>query len=129
MLMFLPILEDWTEVIRRHRMLHSHYEEKEEKDVLEQCVPAHHYIILVSFPTAAQPFNWFLPYKSLVSTFFPWFLLHLVFNSRNTFFALSAFESITPYLCSVTTAGSQTLLSNIFILSDALIALFYSKSY
>lgn len=98
MLMFLPVLEDWTEVTRRHRMLHGHYEEKEEKDVLEQCVPARHYIILVSFPTSAQPFNWFLPYKSLVSTFFPSFLLHLVFNSRNTFFALSAFESITTLL-------------------------------
>lgn len=51
MLMFLPVLEDWTEVTRRHCMLHSH---SEEKDVLEQCVPAHRYITLVSFPTSAQ---------------------------------------------------------------------------
>ena len=54
MLMFLPVLEDWTEVTRRHWMLHSHSEEKEEKEVLEQFVPAHHCITLVSFPTSAQ---------------------------------------------------------------------------
>lgn len=129
MLMFLPALEDWTEVTRRNWMLRSHYEEKEEKDVLEQCIPAHHCIILVSFPTSAQQFNWFLPHKSVVSTFFPYFLLHLFFNSRNSFFALSAFESITPYLCSVITVGSQSLLSNVFILSDSLIPVFYSKTY
>lgn len=35
-------------------MLHGHYEEKEEKDVLEQCVPARHYIALVSFPTSER---------------------------------------------------------------------------
>ena len=35
-------------------MLHSHSEEKEEKEVLEQFVPAHHCITLVSFPTSAQ---------------------------------------------------------------------------
>lgn len=101
LLMFLPISEDWTEVTRRHWMLHSHCEEKEEKDVLEQCVPAHRYIVLV--PTSAQQFTWVLPHKSL---FFKFYLFYFFPHKSlvSTFFpklsTTSVFQLQKYFLCS-----------------------------